>query len=217
MVVLVVNNYWKPKNVDKVSYIEEAVQENSNESCQVISFKELGSDFALGEDVSSVILSGSSAHFSAEEVRMYEQEIEFIRKSSLPILGICYGHQLIAYAFGSQMGSYDAHVKGFQEVEILEPNELFSGWERGSRILVRESHKDYAASLPESFELLAASPTCRIEAIKHRSRPIYGIQFHAERCTDEGGERYPDGYKVIENFFERVVKGYAKARSAQEC
>lgn len=207
MVVLVVNNYYKPENVGRVSHIEEAVRANSSESCRVISFRELGPDLELGEDISSVILSGSSAHFSAEEVRMYEQEIELIRRSSLPILGICHGHQLIAYAFGSAIESYDRYVMGFQEVEILEPNELFNSWERGSSIFVREAHRDYVASLPKGFELLATSPTCRIEAMKHRSRPIYGIQFHAEWCVDEStGERHVDGYKVIRNFFGRVVE-----------
>ena len=62
---------------------------------------------------------------------------------------------------------------------------------------VPEAHYCEIKTLPPGFELLASSPECRIEMMKHRERPLYGAQFHAEIWQAP----YNDGEKIMRNFF----------------
>jgi GMP synthase (glutamine-hydrolysing) len=64
-----------------------------------------------------------------------------------------------------------------------------------------ESHYCEIKALPPNFQLLASTPECRIQAMKHRARPLYGVQFHPEDYSD----RFPDGRLLLENFFRRVA------------
>jgi len=95
---------------------------------------------------------------------------------------------------------------------VLEPDEIFHSWETGKEITVCQSHQDYVADLPSNFVRLAESDTCKIEAMKHRNKPIYGVQAHIERATDQS----PDGRRVMENFVSLVVdKRKPKAEDLQ--
>jgi GMP synthase (glutamine-hydrolysing) len=58
-------------------------------------------------------------------------------------------------------------------------------------------------ALPEDFVRLAASEICAIEAMRHRTRPLYGVQFHPERYTDD----HPDGRAILANFFRLAGLG----------
>ena len=206
MTVLIINNYCKPEHADRINYYIEAVRENSENDAKVVSFRDLSPHFRTSKNICSIILSGSSAHLP-QDVEMYKNEVELIKRCELPVLGICFGHQLIGYTFGCRVRSYDSYIIGFQKVKILEVDEIFRGWKKGQDITVKESHMDYIAELTNDFDWLATSDSCQIEAIKHKSKPMYGVQFHSERRLDEAtGKKYEDGRKVIRNFFETVVK-----------
>ncbi|MFH0926994.1 MAG: GMP synthase subunit A [Candidatus Micrarchaeota archaeon] len=119
-------------------------------------------------------------------------------KSKKAILGICFGHQLIAHIFGAQVQKGSSGEYGISEVEIDKKHPLFEGVPK--KIKVWESHFDEIKSMPSEFEILAHSQTCKIEAFAHKSKPIYGVQFHPEVWHTEHGE------KILENFLNLAKK-----------
>ena len=111
------------------------------------------------------------------------------------------GHQLIADYFGGETKSADVESYAQIEINILKNTGLFEGID--DTLKVWASHKDEVVTLPESFEVIADSDKCSIEAMKHKDKEIYGIQFHPEvQHTPRGGE-------IFENFY-RICKEYPK-------
>ena len=153
---------------------------------------------------------------------------DLLHTTELPVYGACGGHQLIAFCFnmdlrkterlpdepmrrlepgepdfGPVCGQWGYYVaRGVQEVQIVKRDPIFSGLP-GPKIRVPEAHYCEIKTLPPGFELLATSPECRIEAMKHRERPIYGAQFHAEICQAP----YTDGDQIMRNFFRIAGMG----------
>ncbi|MET1124363.1 MAG: GMP synthase subunit A [Archaeoglobaceae archaeon] len=120
---------------------------------------------------------------------------EYVRELDVPILGICLGHQLIAKIFGGEVGRGKSGEYSETEVEILKDDELFEGFPK--RIRVWASHMDEVKRMPEEFELLATSKVCEVEAMRHRKKPIYGVQWHPEVYHSEYGvELYQNFVKI---------------------
>jgi GMP synthase (glutamine-hydrolysing) len=125
--------------------------------------------------------------------------IEYVKQLKYPILGICLGHQIIAKALGGKIGA--AGIESYAKIEINIENEddIFKGM--GNSMTVWASHKDEVKQLPKNFEILASSPICKIEAMKHKNNPIYGVQFHPEVYhTKKGPKVFENFYKVCEIF-----------------
>jgi len=176
---------------------------------KVVSYKEIKPNFRIDNDVNALVLTGSGARIvSKKDVAKFREVIKLIKRTNLPILGICFGHQLIAFAYEARVDFCEKPVMDrFEMVRVLEADELFLGYEIGEKIPLAENHYDYVKrkGLDESgFQLLADSASCEVEAIKHRSKPFYGVQFHPERLEIKG-EEHKDGNKVIENFYRHVV------------
>jgi GMP synthase (glutamine-hydrolysing) len=120
--------------------------------------------------------------------------LKYVKELNHPILGICLGHQIIAKAFGGEIGP--AGIESYAKIEITieDENDIFKGL--GKKMRVWASHKDEVKSLPNDFKLLASSSICEFEAMKHGTKPIYGIQFHPEVYHTENGPR------IFENFYQ---------------
>ncbi len=175
--------------------------------CKVIPFGEIDSDYQVDKQVDAVVLSGSAARIVDDLHRaMFEGTANLIRKFNRPMLGICFGHQLLCWACGATVGSLNQPVQGrFEKIGVIAGNELFEGI---TQPILAENHYDYV--LKESlgkagFVLLADSPSCETEAVKHRIKPFYGVQFHPERVK-VNNEVHADGHRVLENFFKNVVR-----------
>jgi GMP synthase (glutamine-hydrolysing) len=127
----------------------------------------------------------------------------------LPLLGICFGHQMLCWTFGAEVGTLNEQIVNcFENIRVIKTNELFAGFKEEQTISLAENHYDYV--LKDSLEcvgftLLADSPSCEVEAVKHKTKPFYSVQFHPERIIVKG-EVHPEGHRVIENFFRKVVK-----------
>lgn len=119
---------------------------------------------------------------------------EYVKNLEIPILGICLGHQIIAQTYGAEIGAAGAESYAKIKLDIIDENDIFRGL--GHEMEVWASHKDEVKTLPEGFKLLATSSICSVEAMKHESKPIYGIQFHPEVHHTENGE------KIFENFYD---------------
>jgi GMP synthase (glutamine-hydrolysing) len=124
--------------------------------------------------------------FSGGPSSVYEKEAPISSKEVLdlgiPVLGICYGLQLIAMQMGGRVAHSDRREYGPAEIEILKPDKLFEGFDNTSaeERRVWMSHGDRVETLPERFEILAKTANSPVCAVRHKEKPIWGLQFHPE-------------------------------------
>ena len=111
-----------------------------------------------------------------------------------PVLGVCYGMQMIAYILGAEVTRGSQRQYGRDEIHPTRDSLLFHGFAPTESTTVWMSHGDHIAAPPPGFRITAASAGNPIAAFEHESRPVYGVQFHPEVAhTARGGE-------VIANF-----------------
>ena len=172
--------------------------------CMLVGFKEVTAGFEV-EGFDAVVLSGSGARIVNPIHRaMFRNVAELIRRCNLPLLGICFGHQLLCQTLGANVGSLPkGPFAGFENIIVIDADGLFDGFESGSTVPLAENHNDYVLNdglETAGFSLLADSPSCEVEAVKHKTKPFYGVQFHPERITLKE-QTHPEGHKVIKNFY----------------
>jgi GMP synthase (glutamine-hydrolysing) len=141
-----------------------------------------------------IILSGGPASVYGESVPSADPALLDLA----PILGICYGMQLIAHLEGGKVVGAGRREYGKTELQVRESQGLFSGFNAGESMSVWMSHGDHVDAPPSGYLVTASSETVPIAALRHKSRPIHGVQFHPEVShTPRGGE-------VISNFLFNV-------------
>ena len=96
----------------------------------------------------------------------------------LPILGICYGMQLISHKLGGKVESASESEYGVASIELKAKSELFAHTPETQDVLM--SHGDRVVEIPEGFHVVATSPNSPFAAVENTERNIYGIQFHPE-------------------------------------
>jgi len=125
---------------------------------------------------------------------------EYLDKLNIPILAICVGHQFMALHMGGSAEPSKVPEYGKAELIVTEPDDLFKGLPDKFTIWV--SHNDEVTKLPLGFINLARSKDCAVQAMKHKNRPLYGVQFHPEV------EHTEYHYEIFQNFID-VVKGHS--------
>jgi GMP synthase (glutamine-hydrolysing) len=187
--VLAVNNY---PTRERFMRLEKCLIDNGAAVTSVDWSKASASRFGSSD---GVVLSGSPDMMSEAKVQAkYREEIEAVLDTRVPVLGVCFGHQMMAHAFGAEVVKDGRHVLKMVRTEVLVDDPLFGGLPRSLMLL--ESRYEVVKSLPKGFGLVARSESSRISTMKHNVRPLYGVQFHPERYTEEN----PDGRKVVGNF-----------------
>ena len=140
---------------------------------------------------SKVILSGRRKN-SKEINSANSRIIRYCYENKKPLLGICYGAEIIALTLGGTIRRMPEHVQGQTSIKIDKKNPLTM--ER-TGISVYESHAFCVARLPKEFITLASSDCCQHEMFLHTTHPIFGTQFHPEKSG-------VDGNLVIRSFVE---------------
>jgi GMP synthase (glutamine-hydrolysing) len=187
--VLAVNNYPTTERFEK---LRKSLTENGAE---VTSTSWVGAGASRFNEFDGVALSGAPDMVSEEDTqRKFTAEVDAIRDARVPVLGVCFGHQLIAHAFGSSVVREKENVLRFVKTTVLVRDHLFLDLPRN--VMLLESRQEVVRKLPADFQLLARSETSPIAAMKHERRPLYGVQFHPERYTRDNFA----GNRVIENF-----------------
>ncbi|MEI8192630.1 MAG: hypothetical protein EBR91_00600 [Flavobacteriia bacterium] len=138
---------------------------------------------------SGVIFSGAPILITEEDVDPFLSKINWVKEATMPILGICFGHQIIGLLFEAQ-GDRMKECRGYNEIEQFVDSPLL---DRLPAIFeMMEDHCE-GISIPKDFVLVANSDDCINEVMQHESKPIYGVQFHPEVSGNYG-------YILIENF-----------------
>ena len=155
-------------------------------------FKEI-----YAEKVDGLVLSGGAPRMGLQ--KELGNCREYLEKADFPILGICAGHQFIAQFFGGKAKPSKIPEFGKIELTLLKKNNaLFKGVPKKS--IVWESHNDEVTVLPKDFEVLGKSENCKIQAMHHKEKPFYGLQFHPEVEHTEYGKI------IFKNFIEICEK-----------
>jgi GMP synthase (glutamine-hydrolysing) len=135
-----------------------------------------------------VILSGRRKH--SKQINMVNSRItRYCHHGGKPMLGICYGAEIIVLTLGGSICKMPTHFQGMTVVSFSVPNRLMEG---KKSILVYESHGYCIAKLPVNFKSLASSKYCEHEVFTSDSK-IYGTQFHPEKSGS-------DGLALLKNF-----------------
>lgn len=163
---------------------------------RVVPYDQLGLEEALS--IGALVLSGGPS--SVLERGAPKLDREFILEAverGVPLLGICYGHQLLAEALGGRVQRGERGEYGSAALEVLADDPLFQGTPRVQRVWM--SHRDYVADSPPNSLVLARTELCRVAAFGLKGSKVYGVQFHPEvRHTEYGAQ-------LLRNFLARIA------------
>lgn len=123
---------------------------------------------------------------------------EGIFELGIPVLGICYGMQLMTYTLGGNVARADKREYGTTDVSIDNSSPLFEGFENTNGFLM--SHTDFVEKVPDGFKNIGHTTSCPNAAMENREKNLYGIQFHPEVNSSINGTQ------VIKNFLFNVCK-----------
>jgi len=143
----------------------------------------------IRRNVSAIILSGGPASVTEKNSPSCDEKIFEI---GLPVLGICYGQQLMARLLGGKVLPAKEREYGRAELRILDKKDFFKGL--ASKEIVWMSHGDRVAKLPKNFEVIAKTENSPFAAVANTERNIFGVQFHPEVVHTENGK------KLLKNF-----------------
>ena len=164
--------------------------------CEIAPFQKAGEVFAEMKP-RAVILSGGPASVLDPDAPMAPAALV---EAGVPVLGICYGEQVLARHFGGAVEGGHAGEFGRAEVEVTDDCALFHDvWRKGERYPVWMSHGDRVTRLPAGFRVVATSRNAPVAVIADDARRIYGTQFHLEVMHT------PHGAALLRNFVRRVA------------
>ncbi len=141
-----------------------------------------------------IILSGGPSSVYSEDVPTADPAL---LELDVPILGICYGMQLVAHLEGGEV-HHGRREYGRAELEIVEEDDLFDGFAGGDPTTVWCSHGDHVEAPPPGYRTLARTGTLPVAAFRSEERDIYGVQFHPEVAHT------PRGDEILSNFLFRI-------------
>ena len=119
-----------------------------------------------------------------------------IFEMGIPILGICYGSQLMAHLLGGKVETAPVSEYGKTEVDVKNSSKIFEGV--SPKTICWMSHTDYISEAPKGFEITATTPVCPVAAMENADRKLYAVQFHPEVMHTR------EGKKMLSNFVYNV-------------
>ena len=142
-----------------------------------------------------IILSGGPSSVYDKEAFSLSKDVI---NSGIPVLGICYGLQLLVHNLGGEISSKDRGEYGLSKVSFKIDNDIFNNLDTTSNVWM--SHGDEVASCGEGWDVIAKSENGVVAGLAHKDKPFYGVQFHPEVVhTDEG-------LKILSNFIFNISK-----------
>jgi GMP synthase (glutamine-hydrolysing) len=144
----------------------------------------------------AIILSGGYRFNVLDHEKDYTKELKLIRTGKKPIFGICLGFELICYAYHEKLEKLLMKENNIIKLKILKNDKIFKNIKN---IRVFENHRWRVRKVKNLVAL--ASSKDGIEMVMHRSKPIYGVQFHPEKFHNK-----TQGYKILKNFISMIQR-----------
>ncbi|HET9392608.1 MAG TPA: glutamine-hydrolyzing GMP synthase [Candidatus Rubrimentiphilum sp.] len=163
-----------------------------NVYCEIVPYDTPWSELARHKPQALILSGGPESALVPEAPRMDPA----ILASGVPLLGICYGMQLIAHDLGAELVKLDRAEYGPATLRVAGDSPLFAGVPSESRAWM--SHGDSVVKLPAGFAEAASTERCHVAAMVDDARKIYAVQFHPEVAHTEIGRQ------VLDNFLHRV-------------
>lgn len=170
----------------KTPEIVSVLEEFCDTTC--IGFHDLTVEMA--KDVIGIVFSGAPLLITEMDMTPYKKHVSWIKDVKVPVLGICFGHQLLGLLHGA-FGAKMREDRDWQEIEIIEESPLFNRLPTCFEMM--EDHCEHI-NVPPDFQLIAASDACVNEAMQHLKKPFFGVQFHPEVSGNFGAI-------LLENFY----------------
>lgn len=165
-----------------------------NVYCEIVPYTE-GLDEILARKPKGIIFTGGPNSVYDPESPSYDKAIF---EAGVPILGICYGCQLMAYKLGGKVQTAPVSEYGKMEVEVSRKSLLFHNV--SSKTVTWMSHTDYIAEAPEGFKITGTTKNCPVAAMENKNRKLYAVQFHPEVMHTQ------EGKKMLHNFLFDVCE-----------
>lgn len=165
-----------------------------NVYCEIVRH-DISAEQVKRRNPSGLILSGGPNSVYEEGAPKCDPAIFEI---GVPVLGICYGMQLVCETLGGKVTSVPAREYGRSRCRFDSSLELFTDLPDETDVWM--SHGDQVATVSDDFETLASTDTCPLAAVKHKTLPVFGLQFHPEVTHTQNGDI------VLKNFLTKVCK-----------
>lgn len=147
------------------------------------------------KSIKGVILSGGARSVYEKDAPKFDQNI---LRLSIPILGICYGHQLIAHLLGGKVISGKSGEYGLMKLNVKKADGVLGGLGKLKNVWM--NHRDVVVRLPKSFVSIASTQYSKIAAFASKKQEIFGVQFHPEVSHTENGDQ------ILKNFVTDICK-----------
>lgn len=206
--LVIINPCMEKTNLSLVEPVVKMVKKMTRCKISVLHYKEATRERLKAFAPKAVIITGQYSPWHLYDKTALQPVQWFLKHTRKPVLGICGGHQLIALAFSGrvalikgqgQPASYDNcyRIKGEVNTRILKRDPLLKGI--GSSARFYSSHCEEVKTLPNHFERLISHAESPNYMIKHKTRKIYGVQFHPEFSQTSRG----NGYTLLNNFLKQ--------------
>ncbi|NSW89386.1 MAG: glutamine-hydrolyzing GMP synthase [Firmicutes bacterium] len=166
----------------------------SNVYCEIFPYN-ISIDKIKNLNPKGIIFTGGPASVTDKGAPFCNAEVF---KLGIPILGICYGMQLMSVMLGGEVAMAEQREYGSTEINLNSLSRLFSGIEEKTTCWM--SHTYYVSRLPEGFRVIAGSANCPVAAMEDEKNKFYGVQFHPEVVHT------PAGKAMLENFLFRICR-----------
>ncbi len=160
--------------------------------CEIVPFDRPLAEIIARRPKALILSGGPASVYEAGAPKIDEA----VYDCSIPILGICYGTQLMASQMAGKVIPGENKEYGRTELEVLEPSGLFSGLEKD--LVAWISHGDLVESAPAGFTVTARTKNTPVAAMENRQKGLYGVQFHPEVVHT------PWGAELLQNFLYRA-------------
>ncbi|HPR16906.1 MAG TPA: glutamine-hydrolyzing GMP synthase [Candidatus Cloacimonadota bacterium] len=167
-------------------------------------------DFKITDEMVGIIFSGGPQSVNAEDAYRIDIDIENVK---IPILGICYGHQILAAMLGGTIESGENKEYGLTNISCESDAVLFAGLAKEQTVWM--SHGDHVSVLPDSCRITAYSDAIKVASYESKDQRFFGVQFHPEVTHTVNGLKMLDRFLAVctdkrdwkaENFKETLIE-----------
>ncbi|WP_055071561.1 glutamine-hydrolyzing GMP synthase [Clostridium massiliamazoniense] len=161
--------------------------------CEIVPYTYSAEKIAAKNPKGIIFTGGPNSVYGENSPQIDEKIFEL----GVPVLGICYGHQLMSHKLGGKVETAPVSEYGKTDINLKE-SPLFEGFAGDTTCWM--SHTDYVANVPEGFEIIASTSVCPVGAMANKEKKLYGVQFHPEV------EHTPFGKDLLANFLHNVCE-----------